>query len=328
MRTFLTWLQCFAVLFILFLSACAHGPVAGSATKTLFLPDQRNGPLSCHFAPSFITDGPVNPHDRIGRPSVKTDARGNIDIYVDIEVPTVYFLKRKFETKKGSYTNLVYRIHFSETPFSIFPFRLTAGKNVGLIVVVTLDDKQKPILVTTVHTCGCYLAMVPTTYLPKDSLPENWKGGPLKVYGEILPNMLDYKKYESPKLIVHLKSADHRVMDLGLIEESETGRIPAVIEGMEILPLEALESLSHEGGVTSFYYHKGLKKGHVKGAIKPWETILMSWMSLDFFVGMDKAYSDTRVTENPFYTSLKPWNRTASDMWNFERFLEFWGWRL
>jgi len=34
------------------------------------------------------------------------------------------------------------------------------------------------------------------------------------------------------------------------------------------------------------------------------------------------------ATKNHLYTSLKPWNRTESDMWNFARFLEFWGWRL
>ena len=130
MHGFVTWLQRFAVLSILLLSACSHSPVAGSATKTLYLPDQRNGSLSYYYSPAFVTDGPVYSYDRIGRPSVKADAGGNIEIYVDTEAPTVYFLKRKFETKKGSYTNLVYRIHFSKTPFSIFPFHLTAGKNV------------------------------------------------------------------------------------------------------------------------------------------------------------------------------------------------------
>jgi len=54
----------------------------------------------------------------------------------------------------------------------------------------------------------------------------------------------------------------------------------------------------------------------------------LSLFSLDFFVGTDKVYSDCRETSNPFYTSLKPWNRKASDMWNFTEFLEFWGWRL
>jgi hypothetical protein len=41
-----------------------------------------------------------------------------------------------------------------------------------------------------------------------------------------------------------------------------------------------------------------------------------------------KLFIIINETSNPFYTSLKPWNRKASDMWNFTEFLEFWGWRL
>jgi hypothetical protein len=69
-------------------------------------------------------------------------------------------------------------------------------------------------------------------------------------------------------------------------------------------------------------------KGHVKGAVKPLETLFMSLISLDLFVGADKAYVDTSQTENPFYTSLKPWRRKDSDMWDFFGFLWYWGWRL
>jgi hypothetical protein len=69
-------------------------------------------------------------------------------------------------------------------------------------------------------------------------------------------------------------------------------------------------------------------KGHVKGAVKPFESLFMSLISLDFFVGMDKTYADPAQTGNPFYTSLKPWRRTDSNMWDFARFLSYWGWNL
>jgi hypothetical protein len=81
-------------------------------------------------------------------------------------------------------------------------------------------------------------------------------------------------------------------------------------------------------GFTSFYHQKGPLKGHVKGSVKFLESIFLSLPSLDFFVGTDKVYGNRQETGNPFYTSLKPWNRNASDMGNFARFLEFWGWRL
>ena len=63
---------------------------------------------------------------------------------------------------------------------------MSKGKNVGVFVVVTLDELARPVLVTTVHTCGCYGAIVPTDYLRPDALPEHWTGQPLDVYGERL----------------------------------------------------------------------------------------------------------------------------------------------
>lgn len=92
--------------------------------------------------------------------------------------------------------------------------------------------------------------------------------------------------------------------------------------------MDALKKIKINGKVTSFYYEDGPYKGYVKEAFKAWETIFMGLISLDPLVGTDKAYEDSQVTGNRFYTSLKPWNRDDSDMWHFQRFLEFWGWRL
>ena len=55
---------------------------------------------------------------------------------------------------------------------------------------------------------------------------------------------------------------------------------------------------------------------------------MISWWALDWRVGEDKAYGDKNETGAVFYTSLKPWNRQASDMWPFGDFLAFWGWGL
>ncbi|MEN8262496.1 MAG: hypothetical protein ABFR82_03450 [Nitrospirota bacterium] len=82
------------------------------------------------------------------------------------------------------------------------------------------------------------------------------------------------------------------------------------------------------GTTTSFYHEDGPLKGHVKDSVKIWESLFLGLISMDLYVGADKAYEDTGETGNPFYTSLKPWNRNASDMWHFRKFLEFWGWKL
>ena len=72
----------------------------------------------------------------------------------------------------------------------------------------------------------------------------------------------------------------------------------------------------------------GLTEGFVKNSFKSWEALSLSLISLDFFVGTDKIYGDSRKTGTIFYTSLKPWYREESDMWHFDRFLRFNGWRL
>ena len=95
------------------------------------------------------------------------------------------------------------------------------------------------------------------------------------------------------------------------------------------MSLESLTALQLEdGGSTSFYYQLWPLQGHVKGAIKPWESLFLSLISFDLYVGMDKEFTGGGGSANPFYTSLKVWNRRASDMNNFPGFLKFYGWKL
>jgi len=314
----------------LILSACAHyQKIPFEKTKTLYQGQDINDSLILRQTPLFLTHNSASNYNRIGRPSARYDDQGKEQIYVDTEHPVIYYLKRTFTTQKGNYTNLIYRVHFPKVPFSLVPFYLTAGKNVGLLVVMTLDAEKRPVLVTTVGTCGCYQAIVPTSFLPRDALPLKWQDKPMNVYGEILPSRLNYTNIQNPKLLIHIRPGVHRVMDLEIVDEQAIRKslhfniIPA-----PLLPMQELEHIPLGSGTTSFYFDKGVLKGHVKGSVKPWESIFLSLPSLDFFVGSDKIYADRKKTDNPFYTSLKPWNREASDMWDFVTFLKFWGWRL
>ena len=315
---------------ILVLSACAHHKkIPSETTQTIYsVPNDDNSPLH-RYAPLFLAYDYQSEYNRIGRPSAGYDGQGNEQVFVDSRHPAVYYLIRSFSTKKDRYTNLIYRVHFPQVPYSLIPFNLTAGKNIGLIVVITIDSRQKPVLVTTVHTCGCYLSIVPTSFLPRDALPLKWAGQSLNVYGEKLPGNLDYSRRDDPKLLIRLRPEVHRVMDLEIIAEQEYKKLRNItVINMLLESTEKLEEIPLGNGTTSFYHQKGLLKGHVKGSVKPFETILLSLVSLDFFIGTDKVYGDREKTGNPFYTSIKPWNREASDMWNFPEFLEFWGWRL
>ncbi len=280
------------------------------------------------LAPVFIVYGHSQAYNRIGRPTVTLGDDGGQEVVIDADDPVVYFMERSFKTEKAAYTNLIYRVHFPGTPHSLIPFNLSAGKNVGLMVVVTLNAEHRPVLVTTVHTCGCYKAIVPTQYLPRDALPEKWAGERMRIYGESLPAKLQFSGETSPRMLFHLRPEVHRVMDIEVrpsqfLSSDRFRRVP-----MPVAPMADLDRLPSNGGTTSLFYKDGVLKGHVKGAVKPWETLFMSLISLDFFVGMDKAYADSAETGNRFYTSLKPWRRKDSDMWDFAGFLKYWGWRL
>jgi hypothetical protein len=60
----------------------------------------------------------------------------------------------------------------------------------------------------------------------------------------------------------------------------------------------------------------------------PFEKIFMSWWAMDLYVGEDKDFGPGEDTGTTFYTSLKFWDRKKSDMWNFNDFLSYWGWKL
>lgn len=310
---------------LLFLGGCVHlaHPVAEPGPR-LFLP--ADGPeLARRFAPAFLVHNPHQAHNLIGRPRAELDPQGWERVTVDPARPTIYWEQRAFATGRGSYTNLIYRVHFPATPYSLIPFFIGAGQNMGLMVVVTLDAAQRPVLVTNLGTCGCYVALAPTNHLPAAALPAGWTGQPQSIYGETLPARLDFAGVAAPRLVVGLGPGEHRVTSLGVMAEAALARHPDVTMAA-LAPVADLERLPLPGGgSTSLFHQSGLLTGHVKGAWKPWETLLLGLVSLDGLVGMDKAYADTG---NPFYTSLKPWARQDSDLWNFPRFLAYWGWRL
>ncbi len=72
----------------------------------------------------------------------------------------MYVEQASFSTTKDTYTNFIYRIHFPEVPFDWCNLNITTGKNPGLLIIYTVDPTDKLVLITTVHTCGCYLAFI------------------------------------------------------------------------------------------------------------------------------------------------------------------------
>jgi len=319
----------FLVLCVLFSGCAHHVPISEQSGHTLYLPEKGSGSEAL-FAPAFLVYETAADYNRIGRPGARLESDGSESIFVDPDEPVIYVGRYGFTTEKASYTNLVYRIHFAKVPYSLIPFNITAGQNGGIMVVVTLDDQENPLLVSTFGTCGCYLAIVPTEYLPREAWPaQRQDEDVLEVYGERLPGVLALQRGQ--RLLVQMRPAVHRVMGLSLMSgQRPDGSQNVSVRAARLAPVSALETLPISGTerVTSFFQEKGMCKGLVKGAVKPLESMFMSILAMDFFVGTDKAYYGTPEEGPPFYTSLKPWFRHESDIRDYGRFLRFWGWKL
>lgn len=252
-------------------------------------------------------------------------------IAVDSAKGTFYTLEQAvLSTNHARYRNLIYRIHFTEVPYRLIPFTLTAGRHGGLIVIITLDVQNRPVLITAAHTCGCYLAIIPTSYLPTEAYPPNWNMQLQDVYGERLPGKLDYpgnfETYWRPAITI--RDGTHRIADVRLVDIRSLTASHHIVP-VATAPMATLEQLAlPDGRTTSFFHTEGWRKGYVKESIKPWEFLFISWWALDPFVGVDKALGDPNETGAVFYTSLKPWYRQSSNLWYFAEFLTFWGWNL
>ena len=311
------------VVVLVLLYGCVTAPIAPTTADHAYGYFD-DGSLLGRYAPIIAPQQTALEYNRIGHAAARLDEGGNEEIYINTDQPVIYTQEQDFTTARGNrYRNLIYRFHFSEVP----QWNLTAGKNGGLFVVITLNEKQQPVLITTVHSCGCYLAMVPTSYLDVAAYPEKWDVKNQEVYGETLPGRLDYPATFSSDLrpLIALRSATHRVMDVAVVNRDQYGKEGSAVQ---LLSADALEHLPLGKGETSFFYPSGPDKGYVKGTFKPWEFLWMSWWSLDRHVGIDKRLGDPAETGTVFYTSLKPWAREASNMWFFADFLEYWGWRL
>jgi len=308
----------------LLLAGCAT-PVPGSMPR--FVYSAHGDAVLAARAPVFIADGTAQPFNRIGTPSARRTADGDVRAFVDPAAPRIYAERVPFATARGSYTNLVYRVHFERVPYRAWPFHLTAGPNGGLFVIVTLDGRARPVLVTTVHTCGCYVGIVPTSDLPLDAYPERWPVDLQPVYGEQLPARLGSAADPATRVVIRVRAGSHRVRDIGLATLPDLARGAPVVPA-PVVPMAELEHLALDGGSISFFHAAGTEQGYVRDSYKPFEFLFMSWWMLDAHVGVDKRLGNAGETGVRFYTSFAPWRRRASDLGDFARFLAFHGWRL
>ena len=297
---------------------------------TAYLPQVDQSDIS-QYTPIFLVENSDLQYNRIGTPSIIAGDSNELSIYIDSDIPSIYVEELLFKADNTTFKNYIYRIHFEKVPFSLIPFYVATGKNVGLIIVITVNEDNNPVLITTVHTCGCYLGFIPTSFLNAEAFPEGWNLNIQRIYGKRLTGMLDLNEdiqaEPNSNIVILLESGTHRVkwIKTELIQDikEKYQTLPA-----HIIPMERLKSLGQNESTTSFFETTGPRKGYVKGSYKPIERILMSWWAMDLYVGEDKDFGPREETGTIFYTSLKFWDRKNSDMWNFYEFLSYWGWNF
>lgn len=278
--------------------------------------------------PAFLLKDPEKQYNIIGRPSIREGADQKTEIYVDPNNPAIFFETQEFTTPKGAYKNLIYRIHFEQVPLALDKLNITAGKNTGILIIYTVDDKGQLLLVTTVHTCGCFLAFFPTKSLPGESYPSGWPATSQWVYGYILPSLLQpAPANDSERIVFTLESETHRISDVAIRDRADLQKAYTAID-LEIFPMNSLYQLPFKGRTESFFAMEGARQGYVRDNTKILERIFISWWAFDLHVGEDKAFGLADSSTTILYTSLKFWDRTASDLKNFPRFLSYWGWKL
>lgn len=325
----------FAIFLAFSLAGCAPAPQPPSMTGARPVTLEKKGDLLSIHAPVFLIAGPDQRHNLIGTVRAKILKSLEERVFVDTSKPAIYTEIRNFTTERGSYKNLIYRIHFQKIPSGFSPFYLGAGKNVGLLVIITLNSLNKPLLITTVHTCGCYLAFIPFPSLDPEHYPGNWNTKGQSVYGENLPGLLSYPERagktninpDKLKPVILLADDTHRVRDVRLAPmESFPPHSIVMADHKTLGSLEHLQA--GKGRTTSFYETSGPRKGYVKSSQKIRERLLISWWALDWRVGEDKKLGQDKNDGTIFYTSLKPWARQESDMRDFKTFLRYWQWEL
>jgi hypothetical protein len=321
----ITLLLCFTAPGLL--SSCAR-PTADVIDKEILHLSPQPPSVKKSHSPAFLIKKPKEQYNRIGMPSVRESADHLPEIYVNPEIPAIFFESQEFTTLKGTYQNLIYRIHFEKVPFALNKINLTGGNNPGILTIYTLDANEQLLLITTVHTCGCFLAFFPTTALSQDSFPPGWPTESQWVYGHKLPSIIPLSQdHDLETIVFTLESETHRISNVVASTDDSLQLGYDIIE-MELFLMNALYRLPYKGRTESFFEMTGPRKGYVRNNTKILERLLMSWWAFDIYVGEDKAFGSADTSDTIFYTSLKFWERKKSDMKNFPGFLSYWGWKL
>lgn len=174
--------------------------------------------------------------------------RGGEAPQVDTVAPVVY--QRIAHTRVGGRwrLQLVYTLWFPERP-AAGSFDILAGALDGVVVRLTLGEHGEPLLVDSIHACGCYHLFFPAAALrPRADAPrhQEWLFAPAP-----LPPLPP-----THRLVVRISSASHDVMGADTLPRTSAAGTTYALQ-----PESALRSLPAGPGRRSLYGPDGLVAG-------------------------------------------------------------------
>lgn len=199
--------------------------------------------LAAH-APVFDIEA-RGPFDAIGRPAWGTDA----SLQFDTSRPVVYQRLTHTLVQGRPLLQLVYTLWFQERP-KRGPFDLLGGTLDGLIVRLTLANDGRPLMLDTIHACGCYHLFFPArgvSLRPGAPADEEWAFVP-----GTLPDLAP-----GARLVVRVESATHYVLGVSTTAAPHDSAVRygrRTESELRQLPLP-------DGGTRSLYGPDGLVRG-------------------------------------------------------------------
>ncbi|RRJ84065.1 hypothetical protein [Aestuariirhabdus litorea] len=180
-------------------------------TSPLGLPtlsEQQQQQLLAQFAPLWQIEQ-RGPFDRPGRPFWKGGQAA-----IDTASPTTYS-RLGYSRWQGRWLlQLSYLVWFSERPPSGW-LDIYAGRLDGLYLRITLDSRGRPLLLDSIHPCGCYYSLIPLQ-----------PGLQLRPAGELgePPLLLPTRPVEMGKrLRISISSGDHMLVGADWVDPDRPG---------------------------------------------------------------------------------------------------------
>ena len=197
-------------------------------------------------------------------PVVEIDQRGTFDqpgalvhdataVTVDTSQPVTYQRIAFTRLAGRTLTQLVYSFWFAERPPRGW-LDLLAGRLDGVMIRITLDERGLPLMVDSIHACGCYHLFMPGERLAARAPPQpgiEWAFVPQR-----LPALRP-----GQRLVVRIASGTHYVV--GLDTDAASGVSDRTYRLADEQSLQAL--LLPGGGSRSVYDHAGLIAGSERG---------------------------------------------------------------